>query len=80
MSEIASAICFLLSQDVSYIKGTDMPVDGGYTTMSPEGFGEKSSFAGSNYYSILISLHDLYAYPILFFCYVATIMVRETQC
>ena len=49
MSEVASAICFLLSQDASYITGTDLPVDGGYMTMSPEGFGEKSSFAGSNY-------------------------------
>ena len=48
-SEVASAICFLLSQDASYITGTDLPVDGGYMTMSPEGFGEKSSFAGSNY-------------------------------
>ena len=49
MSEVASAICFLLSQDASYITGTDLPVDGGYMTMSPEGFGEKSSFAGSKY-------------------------------
>jgi len=48
-SEVASAICFLLSQDASYITGTDLPVDGGYMTMTPEGFGEKSSFAGSDY-------------------------------
>ncbi|XP_065901537.1 3-oxoacyl-[acyl-carrier-protein] reductase FabG-like [Dysidea avara] len=39
-SEVASAICFLLSQDASYITGTDLPVDGGFTSMSPEGYGE----------------------------------------
>ena len=44
--EVASAIC---SQDASYITSTDLPVDSGYTAMSAEGFGEKSSFAGSNY-------------------------------
>ena len=39
-NEVAGAICFLLSQDASYITGTDLPVDGGFTAMSPEGFGE----------------------------------------
>ncbi len=48
-SEVAAAICFLLSEDASFITGTDLPVDGGYTSMGPEGFGEKSSFAGSDY-------------------------------
>lgn len=48
-SEVASVICFLLSDDSSYVTASDIPVDGGYMSMSPEGFGEKSSFAGSNY-------------------------------
>ena len=48
-SEVASVICFLLSDDASYVTGSDIPVDGGYMSMSPEGFGEQSSFAGSKY-------------------------------
>jgi hypothetical protein len=39
-SEVASSICFLLSEDASFITGTDLKVDGG--SMGPEGFGEKS--------------------------------------
>lgn len=48
-SEVASAICFLLSDDASFITGTDLPVDGGYMSLGPEGLGEKSSFAGTDY-------------------------------
>ena len=48
-SEIAAAICFLLSEDASFITATDLPVDGGYMSMGPEGLGDKSSFAGSDY-------------------------------
>ena len=48
-SEVAAGICFLLSDDASYITGTDLPVDGGYMSMGPEGLGEDSSFAGTNY-------------------------------
>ena len=48
-SEIASAIAFLLSRDASYITATDLPVDGGYLAMGPEGLGEKSTFAGTDY-------------------------------
>ena len=40
-SEVASVICFLLSDDASYVTASDIPVDGGYMSMSPEGFGEK---------------------------------------
>ena len=47
--EIAAAICFLLSEDASFITGTDLPVDGGYLSMGPEGLGQNSSFAGSDY-------------------------------
>ena len=48
-SEIASGICFLLSDDASYITGTDLPIDGGYMSMGPEGLGESSAFAGQDY-------------------------------
>ena len=48
-SEIASAVCFLLSEDASFVTATDLSVDGGYLGMGPEGLGESSSFAGSDY-------------------------------
>lgn len=48
-SEIASSISFLLSEDASFVTGTDLKVDGGYCSMGPEGLGEKSVFAGSEY-------------------------------
>ena len=48
-SEIASTIAFLLSEDASFITGTDLRVDGGYCAMGPEGHGEKSNFAGTEY-------------------------------
>ena len=47
-SEVASVISFLLSDDASYVTGSDIPVDGGYLSMTPEGFGEKSSFTGNS--------------------------------
>ena len=48
-SEQAAAICFLLSEDASCITGTDLPVDGGYLALGPEGLGENTVFAGSDY-------------------------------
>ena len=48
-SEIAAAICFLLSEDASFVTGSDMRVDGGYLSLGPEGLGEKSLYAGSDY-------------------------------
>ena len=46
--ECARAILFLLSDDASFITGTDLPVDGGYLSMGPEGLGQTAVVAGSN--------------------------------
>ena len=45
--ECAGPILFLLSNDASFITGTDLLVDGGYLAMGPEGLGETSVIAGS---------------------------------
>ena len=45
--ECARAILFLLSDDASFITGTDLPVDGGYQSMGPEGLGKTALIAGS---------------------------------
>lgn len=47
MSEVAAAVTFLASLDASFVNATDLKVDGGYGAMSAEGFGEASSFAGT---------------------------------
>lgn len=38
--EIASAIVWLLSDDATFVTGTDIAVDGGYSAMSPEALGQ----------------------------------------
>lgn len=48
-TEVASAVCFLLSEDATFMTGFDVKVDGGYGGLGPEGMGEKSAFAGSEY-------------------------------
>jgi hypothetical protein len=47
VEECASAAAFLLSDEASFITGTELMVDGGYRAMGSEGLGEASSFAGS---------------------------------
>lgn len=46
--ECARPVLFLLSDDASFITGTDLPVDGGYQSMGPEGLGESAMVAGSD--------------------------------
>lgn len=38
--EIAAGIQWLLSDDASFVTGTDLAVDGGYTALSPEALGQ----------------------------------------
>lgn len=38
--EIAAGIEFLLSEDASFVTGTDLAVDGGYSALSPEAMGQ----------------------------------------
>lgn len=45
--EIARPILFLLSDDASFITGTNLPVDGGYNGLGPEGLGQTAVVAGS---------------------------------
>jgi NAD(P)-dependent dehydrogenase (short-subunit alcohol dehydrogenase family) len=46
-SEVANAVLFLLSDDASFITAAELPVDGGYLSLGPEGLGKDSEFAGS---------------------------------
>jgi NAD(P)-dependent dehydrogenase (short-subunit alcohol dehydrogenase family) len=45
--ECAGPMLFLLSDDASFITGTDLPIDGGYLSVGPEGLGETTVLAGS---------------------------------
>jgi NAD(P)-dependent dehydrogenase (short-subunit alcohol dehydrogenase family) len=45
--ECAGPTLFLLSDDASFITGTDLPVDGGYLAIGPEGIGMTTVNAGS---------------------------------
>jgi NAD(P)-dependent dehydrogenase (short-subunit alcohol dehydrogenase family) len=46
-AEIARAILFLCGDEASFITAADLPVDGGYLGLGPEGAGEVSTFAGT---------------------------------
>lgn len=46
--EIARPVLFLLSDDASFITGTNLAVDGGYLSMGPEGLGDNTINAGSD--------------------------------
>jgi len=46
--EVARPTLFLLSDDASFITGTELFVDGGYNAMGPEGLGKSSTFAGTD--------------------------------
>jgi len=45
--ECAGPTLFLLSDDASFITGTDLCVDGGYNAIGSEGLGKTATFAGS---------------------------------
>ncbi|MBY6060990.1 SDR family oxidoreductase [Microbacterium esteraromaticum] len=47
-SEVADAVLYLSGPRSSFITGTELLVDGGYSAMGPEGLGEQSQFAGSS--------------------------------
>lgn len=48
-SEVADAIMFLSGSKSTFITGTELLVDGGYSAMGPEGLGDDAKFAGSDY-------------------------------
>ena len=47
-SEVADAVLYLSSAKASFITGTELMVDGGYSAMGPEGHGDTAQFAGSD--------------------------------
>jgi NAD(P)-dependent dehydrogenase (short-subunit alcohol dehydrogenase family) len=48
-SEVAEAVLFLSSSRSSFITGTELFADGGYSAIGPEGLGETAKFAGSTH-------------------------------
>jgi len=47
--EVAAGVAFLCSEDASFITAAELPVDGGYLGMGPEGLCEGFMYAGTNY-------------------------------
>jgi NAD(P)-dependent dehydrogenase (short-subunit alcohol dehydrogenase family) len=48
-SEVAEAVMFLSSARSSFITGTELFADGGYSALGPEGLGASARFAGSEH-------------------------------
>ena len=46
-SEVARPVLFLLSDDASFITGTDLAIDGGYLSIGPEGLGKLTINVGT---------------------------------
>lgn len=46
--EVARAVLFLLSDDASFITARDLPVDGGFLSMGPEGIGAAGLVVGGD--------------------------------
>ena len=47
-SEVADAVLYLSGPRSSFITGSELMVDGGYSAMGPEGLGDTAQFAGSD--------------------------------
>ncbi len=47
VEEIAAPTAFLLSDEASFITGTELMVDGGYSGIGSEGLGDASNYAGT---------------------------------
>jgi NAD(P)-dependent dehydrogenase (short-subunit alcohol dehydrogenase family) len=47
-SEVADAVLFLSGPHSTFITGTELMVDGGYSALGPEGHGDTAQFAGSD--------------------------------
>lgn len=45
--EVARPVLFLLSEDASFITGTDLAIDGGYLSIGPEGLGKLTVNVGT---------------------------------
>ena len=75
-SEVVNTVCFLLSQDASFIASTDLPLDGGYMSISAERLREHPNFSGTDYLLISYCFNNyLYItifnsiFPIVFFSF-----------
>lgn len=47
-AEVAAGVLYLSSEQSSFVTGTELFVDGGYSAIGPEGLGDSSTFAGTS--------------------------------